>query len=275
MARFITAIFTISIAATAAGIGARELTEIRNFDLPTIEKLGRDMYERDILAAAATDILFKNSISFTENRLRGWVVSRESGHDIVTFVAESFSQPRAVFEIRPNEVPARQIRKLDNTELAPDLITQYNARQLALQNIDEPCSDRYNPVVLKEPNSQNYLVYALAATTKPNIVPVGGHYRFTIDPSGRRILQKDKLSRSCLVFSKTPGDLPPGATLSGYAMSHIVSNTPVETHVFLNLLHRIELSVGTIDGVVWQVSGGKISKNDKSADPARPNENIP
>ena len=42
-------------------------------------------------------------------------------------------------------------------------------------------------------------------------------------------------------------------------MTHIVSNTPVETHVFLSLLHNIDFFVMTPDDTIWRVSEGAIS----------------
>ena len=45
--------------------------------------------------------------------------------------------------------------------------------------------------------------------------------------------------------------------------SHIVSPTPVETHVFLSLLYKLPLAVGTsATKEVWLVDKGRISKMD-------------
>jgi hypothetical protein len=49
---------------------------------------------------------------------------------------------------------------------------------------------------------------------------------------------------------------PPGAV--GAFTTHLVSNTPIETHMFLNLLHRTPIFVGTPDRNLWVVSDGRM-----------------
>jgi hypothetical protein len=251
----------ILLASIACTTNAEEIASIRNFDIPTIERLGRDIYEQDLAAARASDILFAQHLNQKDFAVRGWVVSKNDGRFVVTFVSEVFSQPRGAFEVRPDETREKRFRILNQAELPADLVTQFRARQLASRNIDQPCSDRYNAVVLKEPDSDNYLVYLLAATLDPYRVLVGGHYRFTIDPSGSQIISKDKLFRTCLALSTKPDELPKDAVLQVLVMSHVVSDTPVETHVFLNLEHRIEFLVTTNDGSAWKINNGKIERD--------------
>ena len=43
-------------------------------------------------------------------------------------------------------------------------------------------------------------------------------------------------------------------------MSHVVSATPVETHVYLSLLHGMPLYVVTSEHEFWKVKDGRISK---------------
>ena len=39
-----------------------------------------------------------------------------------------------------------------------------------------------------------------------------------------------------------------------------MSSTPVETHVFLSLLHKLPFYVSTSEGIVWEVNDGKITR---------------
>jgi hypothetical protein len=55
-------------------------------------------------------------------------------------------------------------------------------------------------------------------------------------------------------------ELPPGATSPMLYVTHIVSPTPVETHVFLGLLYRMPIVVGTGKDTVWVVENGKVSR---------------
>jgi hypothetical protein len=231
---------------------------IRAFDLATIQSLGAAMYAQDQEAWKATDLLrAKHSDDeLKAAQMHGWVVEPAPGGETVRFVRDGDGGPEAYYDVTFTKDAAPvlsepQVRALTTAELA-----QYNARQLALKNIDRPCSDRYNTIALKDPQGDGWLVWAIAATTDPDAVIVGGHYRFTISADGAAIRQKDPLSRGCLTLSQK------GAARAqevGVFMSHLVSLTPVETHVFANLNYKIPFHVGTADGTVWRVDQGRIS----------------
>jgi len=44
-------------------------------------------------------------------------------------------------------------------------------------------------------------------------------------------------------------------------MNHIVSATPLETHVFLSLQEKLPFYVVTKDGRLWNVDGGQIQQS--------------
>lgn len=46
----------------------------------------------------------------------------------------------------------------------------------------------------------------------------------------------------------------------GVTLSHIVSSTALETHVFLSLVHKTPLYVLTPGKEIWKVTDGDISK---------------
>lgn len=137
--------------------------------------------------------------------------------------------------------------------------SQFAARILVLKNIDRPCSDRYNTVALKDPERDDWLVWALAATTDPKKLFIGGHYRYTVSKEGRDILQRDALSRGCLTM--TMPESTNERKVVAQASIQLVSNTPVETSVWLNLQSKIPKIVITPDRVEWTVSDGKIRKS--------------
>ena len=47
-------------------------------------------------------------------------------------------------------------------------------------------------------------------------------------------------------------------------VTHLVSSSPVETHVFTSLLHRTPIFVLTEDETIWAVEGASIRKVDES-----------
>ena len=121
---------------------------------------------------------------------------------------------------------------------------------------DSRCSKNYNTVVL--PNTHDdgntWLVYLLATTTEAQKVQIGGHYGATVSKDGAKLLSFEPLSNSCLALS-TIGEQ--GGVVKGLGMTHVLNDTPIETHVYLNLLHKIDFYVITEPGI-WVISNGLI-----------------
>lgn len=231
---------------------------VRDFGIARAEKIGRDIYEQDALAAEATDILFAAELDLANYPIKGWLVVKEKSESTVIFVGKYEDEYVGFFEVVKKGKRKGKLKQLNKRELTPDELSAFRARELALDYIDEPCSSRYNTVVLNNPEGEGFLVYALAATQDPEAVQIGGHYRFMVAKDGSEIASKERLSSSCLVLDKKPDDMPPGAKLSALTMSHLVSERPLEIHVFQNLLHELDFYVATPDGKVWKIHEGKI-----------------
>ena len=240
------------------GLAGSLQAEIRKFDKATIEKLGVAIYEQDIRAAAATDLLFAKKIDPAKEGLRGWIIEGDANAMLVRFIREKDGLFEAFYDVTFEGKMKPVIQEPKNRKLSDTQVAQFKARSLALKHITKPASRSYNVVILPDPESEAFLVYALAATTEPNAVMVGGHYRFTVSKDGERIEHCDELFRSFLVLSTKPKDLPPGATLEALTMTTLVSDMPLETHVYLSLLHRMAFYVGTPDQHVWKVQNGKM-----------------
>jgi hypothetical protein len=232
--------------------------EIRKFDKSTLEKLGVAIYQQDIRAATATDLLFAKKIDPEKEGLRGWIVDGDDQKMLVRFVREKQDQFEAFYDVTFDGKKKPAIAVPKDPQLSDSQLAQFKARSLALKSITRPASQRYNFVILRDPESDGFLVYALAATTEANAVMVGGHYRFTISRDGERLERSDELFRSFMVLSTKPKDLPPGASLTALTMTTLVSDMPLETHVYLSLLHRMAFYVGTPDQHVWKVENGKM-----------------
>lgn len=265
------------IIGVVAAIGAQaapdnnKIPPIRAFDIPTIESLGRRVYEQDDYAARATDALVAKigAISgFAEQGIRGWIVQNDETGVLVRFIKETEAEPAAAYDIRfaIGRIPFVSIPS--SPELTLDQAILYRARQQGVQNIREMCSPGYNTVVLPDPDGDGFLVYALASTTNSNVIPIGGHYRFTVSSDGSRIEQADRLSASCFTLPKRSPNLSEGCELAAYYMTHVVSDTPVETHVFLQLQLGKPFFVLTKSNVVWKIENGIISHSDTSVAPS-------
>lgn len=232
--------------------------EIRKFDKAMIEKLGVAIYEQDVRAAKATDLLFDKKIDPEAERLRGWIAEGGAKKMLVRFVRETNGTFEAFYDVTFDGQKDPTIAEPKDRKLTEDQMAQYRSRSLALKNIERPASPDYNVVILRDPEGDGFLVYALAATTEANAVMVGGHYRFTISRDGRRLERSDELFKSFMVLSTKPKDMPEGRTLAALTVTTLVSDLPLETHVYLSLLHRMPFYVGTANGHAWKVEKGKI-----------------
>ncbi|MEY2511684.1 MAG: hypothetical protein QOE26_2447, partial [Verrucomicrobiota bacterium] len=121
----------------------------------------------------------------------------------------------------------------------------------------------YRFVVLTDPKRSGLLVYALATSANRDEIVAGVHYRLTVSADGRRAEQVDALSRTRVVI--TSHSLPSKYNLVGFVLGQIVSDKPVETFVYLTLLHKKPCMIATPDGSVWWIENGKIRKEKKKA----------
>ena len=232
---------------------------IRPFDIPTLEKLGHDMYVQDQAAWHATDALEAQHprAELITEKVHGWIVEDQAGGQLVRFIRDGENGPEAAYDIS-NASGAPTVSVPSDRHLSDSEKAQYGARTLAIKSITQRCGDNYNTVVLKDPEGPGWLAWALAATTNPNGVMAGGHRRLTVSADGTQVLRTDALSRSCLILDKTPKDAQ-NKTVA-LVSTQLVSEVPVETFVFLSLQHRIPFIVLTPDRTEWAIEGDKIRK---------------
>lgn len=233
---------------------------IRDFDIETVETLGRAIYDMDRFAWVGTDALLEAVPQEQLAGMIGWIVVERDGAHIVRFGQGSPAAPVPFYDVTfrgdAEPVVAPGSGAFSDTERA-----MFRAVGLARGGVTQPCSNRYNSVILPDTDGDGWLVWMFAATTQQGVVPVGGHYRFTISADGQTIEQADRLSRSCLTMQRTPSAV-------GLGVSHIVSDRPVEAHVFLSLSHGLPLFVIIPDREMWQVNGDEITN--EGAPPPRP-----
>lgn len=233
---------------------------IRKFDQATIEKLGVAIYEQDIRAAQATDLLIANKSTrqLEKEGVRGWIVEGNAPDMTVLFIKQGSLGLEAAYAIKFSGKKKPVIEVPSNAALTERQRALFAARLLVSQNIKRPCSRSYNVVMLPDPEKDGFLLYALAATSVADEVMAGGHYRFTVSKDGKRIEQTDALSKSCLTMSKRPKDAPPGAQIAALTVTTLIDDKPQETHVYLSLLHKMPFYVATSATTFWEVSQGKM-----------------
>lgn len=243
---------------------------IRALPLPTIVQLGKELYLRDKMAASAFDALFAAEPGAGKLPLRGWITELDPEHPRVYLIQQRDGLDTLAYTVtfHPPEAP-----KVENKQGAPlpDFVAKrFAARLAAIAAIPKFMTKTYNFEVLDEPDGNGYLVYALAATKNPDEIVAGGHYRVTVTSEGK-VQQVDALSRSFLVLPKQAAGAPEDSKPAGITMTHIVSDTPVETHVYLSLLHKTPLYVITSKKDIWKVRDGEITKEAEPVEGAQQN----
>ncbi|MFT3782569.1 MAG: hypothetical protein QM790_11195 [Nibricoccus sp.] len=246
-----------------------EFPAIREFDVETLARLGREIYRHDQLAWHATDALFAqiSPAAFQSDGGCGWVVDTSGPQPLVRFVRKPrmAAIEEAAYDITfpgggkpvvtvptdrtltPHQIACRAAYR---TAVGP-----FERRQFPLCRVPR---GSYNYVVLDDPSGLGLLVYLLRPKDTDDAVPVGGHYRISVSADGKTLKQLDRLSASCIALDKRGKEAPEGSKIVAHVTSHIVSNTPVETHVFVALQDKIQLNVVTPDGRIWDVSNGRI-----------------
>ena len=221
------------------------------------EKLGRRIYEKDICAAIATDLLFDEIIVTNSKGVLGWITCKKDNGYVVLFVTQKeqeFSSPyQVIFDGNKQPQIIRQNRPLSHDET-----NMFRARQQAINIITKACTDKYNTVVLSMKEGSGWLLYALAATTDPQAIVIGGHYKAVISRDGKTVLSQRPFTKDCMTLSTNPPDMPPGAELAGLSSTHILDDTPTEIHVFISLLYKKLYLLATKDGRLWKIDGDKI-----------------
>jgi len=224
------------------------------------ERLGRAIFEQDLAASRAGDALVEALSGEPDARIRGFISRREAGRWRVQFFGGERGQGlSSLWEAQVGAFGAGvSLSKLDPPRpLDAEGERMARARLTAAAQPFLPCSSRYDIVIVpaSEIGQEGFLVYLLASTANEGEWIVGGHQRFLISADGSSVLAHQALSKGCLAV---PASRRRAGSASGAWVTHIVSDAPTETHVFLSLMHQSTLFVGTRRGT-WRVAGEKIS----------------
>ena len=235
----------------AKGPNADQLKAVKEAEL-----LGKAIFAQDKVAASASDAYLAAIAPDRRTEVTGWIVRGDEASQIVTFVGKREGKYFGLYQIEVKQERPGSVVTLDPPrELGGPDLGMFTARQVALRAMPKSCSTPYNTIVLPGGLAKfdGWLVYLLAASSDANQVPVGGHYRAHVTTDGGTLLSIEPLSKSCLTLSLTSGKGP----LAALYMTHLVTDWPLETHVFLNLLYGIDFYVGT-ETSVWSISKGSI-----------------
>lgn len=248
-----------AVATPALAQRAPDPIPVEAWSLEKISAMGQAIYRQDVAAWVSTDALLAHLNGRQPPAdMVGWIVVDKGDSQLVRYLRDDSGTLKSAFDVVVRDGRAGPVEVVDEP-LADIEKAQFLARATAIQNIGRlRCSQQLNTVVLDDPDSDGWLVWLLTSTSDANIVPMGGHYRFRISADGSTMLRRDMLSNGCLNMPRQQGGAD-GSQPAALVVSQIVSETPVETHVFLSLQNRLPIFV-MARGQGFEVSGAEIRK---------------
>lgn len=230
-------------------------------ELTAITERGRMLAEYDAAAWRATDAVIaahpKTQPSgryIAHKTLAGWVVdfgriNATRDKFLVAYEAVQTNSPSR-FEVKS----FNPVREDTGWNLAA-------AKGIEAAMRDFGKGDRpYNVAVLPAENDSLY-VYMYPAQTKEGIYPLGADVRYRVSPDGTKITEKRQMHKGIIEYGR-PG---PGDTVSSGYHTHILSDLPEDTDVFLVLVRRPRVPEAIGAGAYMYTIGvdGKITVGDR------------
>jgi hypothetical protein len=231
--------------------------DIRQFDIPTLERLDNELAHRDEIAARASDAVLDTQPAARALKLRGWISELSKSGDKVHLITLTPSGPVLAYTVTfSHGKPVVQDRRGQPMPVA--IALRHKAMETALAALrgklySEP---NYNYEVLNDPDGSGFLVYALAATTKKNVSMTGGHFRVTVSADGSKAERTDLLS-ALVVLPDRPKDA------KMIVSTQLTSELPAETWLYTSHLYHLPVALGTRNRGPWHywfIANGKIRK---------------
>jgi hypothetical protein len=251
---------TPSRSEAAAGADQPIPADLRDVVARSVE-IGRELYVLDKVAAIGTDVLLAHVPHPDAKKVVGYLPLREGDESgpsgafqVVFFTSEQPTRVAYRIHLLPKQQP--RFEALEPPEVAPDLLAGLvRARQAAIAAVAKPAQP-LNPIVIPAEayGESGTLVYLLAGTTKPHWAVLGKHYRALVADGGSQVSYLKELTKS-VVEMPTQVDGSPAEAL---VITHLVTDYPLETHVFTSLLVGLPVFVATSRGN-WRVNGDKIA----------------
>jgi len=222
-----------------------------------IEATGRILYEKDIRAATASDLVAPRVNLAAHPEFVGWVTHPNRADYTVSFYERAGASYAVLADVEFDGVTAPLLVIAPDRTPSAEEVSMVRARIAALEAARSPCPGAFNTIVVPGDTPDLWDVYVLAANNNPRLVQVGGHVKVTVSRADGRVVANTPLSKTCLALDKSPPELPEGARPAMLVTTHLLGDLPVATHAYLSLLHRMPLAVGTRRGA-WIIESGKI-----------------
>lgn len=224
--------------------------------LRSAEEVGALLYRHDRAAARATDSLAKVRGFKRRKDLIGWITEARGDEVVVTFLGrDKVGSLMAYYRVRVDGSGA--VVGKPSVLKVPEPLTEFEAaaaqaRSTALASTFQSCAKTYNTVVMPEESDPDaWVVYLLPGTTKRNIVPIGGSYRFDVN-NRTGVANVQPYTKTCIQLENDPKS-------AGLMVTHLLDPVPTDIHVFWSIWAQKPLYVATPPyGTVWSINDGKI-----------------
>lgn len=253
MRRFLLAITLVShcLIASAGEVLPAALPQAEeSAALASAAATGMTIYRHDHAAAVATDAVRTLQKFREDKRVRGWVTEQQGKHIVVTFLSDT---PAALYRVPVSGGKAGAVVVLET----PAPLSAFEsgaaaARSAVLASKFMPCSPTYNSVILPgAAPAEDWVAYLIPGTTKNDVVPIGGTYRFVVKDA--KVIAQRGYTRTCIALQTDPAAV-------GLMVTHLLDAVPTEAHVFWSLWARKPIFVATPPGgTIWSVDGDKIN----------------
>lgn len=237
--------------------------EIREFSVATLERLGNALSRQDEIAARAADLAGARHPEWKKVSPQYWITDLGKGSDSVYLIDARKPEPALAYKVIFPKSGSPSILDANHQPLPPGIAVRYRAlrtaKKAALPTLNVAYNPHYNYEVLNDPDGSGFLVYALAAFTKKNVVYTGGDVRITVSADGAKVERIDQLSHG-IIEQKDPGHEVAALVVA----QAVETNHPVETWLYASHLYHLPMYVATNDGAFWRVVNRKIHKFTKA-----------
>jgi hypothetical protein len=222
----------------------------REFDLRRTFALGRAMFEQNGRVHAALYMMQK-LVSGSARQDAVPLITTADGEDRVRFAHATPAGPEVFFQVEFRSHAAPVAFAPSDHALTADETVQFNARALVLAAIANRCIQDYDVIVLKNPDGDGWLVWALGTSPDDGTLVMGVHYRFLVSADGTTDLHHEVMAPVCGTYNV---EQTPHLRLANITTVETIASQPTEIHVVQSLTRNVPIYVATaVNRKLWVV----------------------
>lgn len=243
----------VALAPTAAA----EVTDAEKAANAEAMSTGKMIYRYDQAAWHSTDALLALIKPADYPDLRGWVVEPQDDDKLlVTYFGQRDGPRYAIVRYVMQEstvVEGGLIPKGEDASLSPLANRLIDARDAATARLAEEklefCTEgNPNTVILLPEGDGPVRVYIMSSAVTAGVFPLGGHYRFDIDPAGKVVRWRPFL-KTCMMIDTRPDEKMQRKAF--FMVSHLLDPQPNEVHYFVRYNLPIDMGIIMDDKDIW------------------------